>query len=109
MIGQTENVGEIGQGAHRLRAVQHDEVILKPVQPREEDHARNIVTFRNPVDVVEPAGSDTFVTTTLGGKDAISRMRADTRLTPGQTCDFAVNMDKAVLFDPRTEQRVRLT
>ena len=72
-------------------------------------HARNIVTFRNPVDVVEPAGSDTFVTTTLGGKDAISRMRADTRLTPGQTCDFAVNMDKAVLFDPRTEQRVRLT
>ena len=71
-------------------------------------YAKDIVTVNNRVQVVEPAGSDTFVTTVFGGKSAISRMRADTRIRPGQDCAFAVNMDKAVLFDPKSEQRIRL-
>lgn len=71
-------------------------------------NARHVVTVTNRVQVVEPAGSDTFVTTLFGGKDAISRMRADTRLRPGEDCAFAVNMDKAVLFEPKTEARMRL-
>jgi multiple sugar transport system ATP-binding protein len=56
--------------------------------------------------VTEPAGSDTFVTTTVGGKDVIARMRADAAVAPGQVFDFAVNMDKAVAFDPATEARI---
>jgi len=56
--------------------------------------------------VTEPGGSDTFVTMTLSGRDAIARMRADAAVTPGETFDFAVNMDKAVLFDPETEARI---
>ncbi|WP_299866551.1 sn-glycerol-3-phosphate ABC transporter ATP-binding protein UgpC [uncultured Hoeflea sp.] len=70
-------------------------------------NARNVVTVSNRIDVTEPAGSDTFVTTVLAGGDVVGRMRADAAVVPGQTCDFAVNMDKAVLFDPETEMRIR--
>jgi multiple sugar transport system ATP-binding protein len=69
-------------------------------------NAQNIQTLTNKVAVTEPAGSDTFVTTTVAGKDWVSRMRADADVLPGQDFDFAVNMDKAVLFDPKTEDRI---
>jgi multiple sugar transport system ATP-binding protein len=58
------------------------------------------------VTVTEPAGADTFVTMTLSGRDAIARMRADASVSAGQIFDFAVNMDKAVAFDPATEARI---
>ena len=66
----------------------------------------NIVPFANRVSVTEPAGSDTFVTMTLAGKDVIARMRADAAVAPGQLFDFAINMEKAVVFDPSTEARI---
>jgi multiple sugar transport system ATP-binding protein len=66
----------------------------------------NIQSLQNRVTVIEPAGSDTFVTMTLGGKDVIARMRADADVAPGQVFDFAVNMEKAVAFDPATEARI---
>ncbi len=69
--------------------------------------SQNIQSLRNRVTVTEPAGSDTFVTMTLSGKDAIARMRADATVAPGQVFDFAVNMEKAVAFDPKTEDRIR--
>ncbi len=58
------------------------------------------------VDVVEPAGSDTFVTVTLGGKDAIGRLRANAKAVAGKTFTFAFDMEKAMLFDPETQQRI---
>jgi multiple sugar transport system ATP-binding protein len=66
----------------------------------------NIQSLTNRVTVTEPAGSDTFVTMTLGGRDVIARMRADADVAPGQVFDFAVNMEKAVAFDPATEARI---
>ncbi|RMF41358.1 MAG: sn-glycerol-3-phosphate ABC transporter ATP-binding protein UgpC [Alphaproteobacteria bacterium] len=66
----------------------------------------NIVRLANRVGVTEPAGSDTFATMTLGGRDATARMRADADVAPGQVCEFAVNMEKAVAFDPATEKRI---
>ena len=58
------------------------------------------------VTVTEPAGSDTFVTTMIGGADCVARMGADTEARPGQLADFAVKMDKAVFFNPETEDRI---
>jgi multiple sugar transport system ATP-binding protein len=66
----------------------------------------NIQPFTNRVTVTEPAGADTFVTMTLSGKDVIARMRADAAVEPGMAFDFAVNMEKAVAFDPATEERI---
>ncbi len=58
------------------------------------------------VEVVEPAGSDTFVVTRLAGREVIARMRADAEVRPGQIAPFAFAMDKAVLFDPDSGKRV---
>ncbi len=66
----------------------------------------NIQPLSNTVTVTEPAGADTFVTMPLSGKDVIARMRADAPVAAGQTFEFAVNMEKAVAFDPQTEERI---
>jgi multiple sugar transport system ATP-binding protein len=57
-------------------------------------------------EVVEPAGSDTFVVTRLGGKDVVARMRSDAAVKLHSAMDFAYNMDRAVLFDPASGDRV---
>ncbi len=66
----------------------------------------HLETLKAKIDVTEPAGSDTFVTTTMGGKDVIGRMRADVDVKAGQVVDLAVNMEKAVPFDPKSEARI---
>jgi multiple sugar transport system ATP-binding protein len=58
------------------------------------------------VDVVQPAGSDTFVVTRIAGKEVTARMRAETEVQPGQTVPFAFNLDKALLFDPDSGVRL---
>ena len=69
-------------------------------------NSANVHTVPNIVEVTEPAGSDTFVTTTFSGTEVICRMRADADVMAGQGYDFAINMDKAVLFDPETEMKI---
>jgi multiple sugar transport system ATP-binding protein len=59
-----------------------------------------------PVEITEPAGSDTFVMAHLGGKEVTGRFRADVDVRPGQVFPFAINMEKAVAFDPKTEIRI---
>ncbi len=58
------------------------------------------------INVVEPAGSDTFVTTSLGGKEVIARLGADAVVSAGESMPLAFNMAKAVFFDPSSEQRI---
>ncbi|MSU90361.1 sn-glycerol-3-phosphate ABC transporter ATP-binding protein UgpC [Rhodobacteraceae bacterium 2CG4] len=70
-------------------------------------NSSNIEPLRNRIGVTEPAGADTFVTMTLGGKDAIGRMRADAQVAAGEMFDFAINMEKAIAFDPQTEARIK--
>jgi multiple sugar transport system ATP-binding protein len=59
-----------------------------------------------PVEIVEPAGSDTFVVTHLAGREVVARMRSDAEVRPGQTLPFAFNLDKAVVFDPDSGERL---
>ncbi|KMK68449.1 ABC transporter ATP-binding protein [Puniceibacterium sp. IMCC21224] len=58
------------------------------------------------VELTEPAGSDTFVVSNMGGKDVTGRFRADVQVKAGERFPFAINMDKAVAFDPKSEQRL---
>ena len=68
--------------------------------------SRNLVEAPCLIEVVEPAGSDTFAVTNLGGKEAVVRLRADAKVSPGQTATLAFNLDKAVFFDPETQLRI---
>jgi multiple sugar transport system ATP-binding protein len=69
-------------------------------------NSRSLAKFDSHVDIVEPAGSDTFVVTSIAGKEVTARMRADTDVRVGQSHVFAFNLDKAVLFDPATTRRI---
>ncbi|MEM8588969.1 MAG: hypothetical protein AAGG65_13000 [Pseudomonadota bacterium] len=40
------------------------------------------------------------------GREVIARMRSDAVVSVGQRMPFAFNMDKAVFFDPQSEQRL---
>jgi multiple sugar transport system ATP-binding protein len=68
--------------------------------------ASTIATAKCQIEVVEPAGADTFAVIHLGGKEAVARLRADAQVHPGQTTTLAFNLDKAVFFDPQTEERL---
>jgi multiple sugar transport system ATP-binding protein len=68
--------------------------------------ARNVATADCQIEVVEPAGSDTFAITHLAGKQAVARLRADARVQPNTICPLAFNLDKAVFFDPETQLRI---
>ena len=69
-------------------------------------NAKTVATFSANVEIVEPAGSDTFVVTHIAGKEVTARMRADADVRVGQNHEFAFNLDKAVLFDPATTRRI---
>jgi len=69
-------------------------------------HSRAIEVVDAHVEVVEPAGADTFVVTRLGGKEVTARMRADADVRPGETIPFAFNLDRAVVFDPQDGRRL---
>ena len=63
-------------------------------------NAKSVAAFDANVEIVEPAGSDTFVVIHVAGKELTARMRADATVSVGQSHTFAFNLDKAVLFDP---------
>ena len=69
-------------------------------------NAKSVAAFNAKVEIVEPAGSDTFVVTHIAGKEVTGRMRADADVQVGQNHEFAFNLDKAVLFDPATTRRI---
>ncbi|MCY4260059.1 MAG: ATP-binding cassette domain-containing protein, partial [Rhodobacteraceae bacterium] len=62
--------------------------------------------FSSPVLLSEPAGSDTYVTTRIGGTECTARIRADANVTTGASADFVIDMDRVVFFDPQTESRI---
>jgi multiple sugar transport system ATP-binding protein len=68
--------------------------------------ARNVVQVPCTAEVVEPAGSDTYVVAHLGGRDFVARMRSDAAVEAKSETVLAFNMDRVTFFDPETEQRI---
>ena len=58
------------------------------------------------IDVVEPAGADTYVLMTLGGVEVTARLQAETLASAGVYMDMSFNMDKASYFDADTGKRL---
>jgi multiple sugar transport system ATP-binding protein len=69
-------------------------------------NSRSVHVVEAPVEVTEPAGSDTFVVSQISGKDVTGRFRADVSVNAGDVFPFAFNMEKAVAFDPQSENRI---
>jgi multiple sugar transport system ATP-binding protein len=98
--------------AHSLAAHVGREVILgiRPEAisgpPRNGQHADTLDVGNCQVEVVEPAGADTYVILRVGGKEVTARLPADARPQPGAMAPFAFDMGRAVFFDPRTSLRI---
>lgn len=58
------------------------------------------------IDVVEPAGSDTYVVTSLGGVEVTARFNAETKVEPGDWVNFKIDISKVSYFDPETGSRL---
>lgn len=69
-------------------------------------NARHVSELDCDIEVIEPAGADTFAVTRIGGREIVARLRADAPIMAGQKARLAFNLDKAVLFDPQTELRI---
>jgi multiple sugar transport system ATP-binding protein len=69
-------------------------------------NASSTATANLHIEVVEPAGSDTFAVTNLGGKPVVARLRADANVQPGSVTPLTFNLTKTVFFDPATEDRI---
>ncbi len=58
------------------------------------------------IDMVEPAGADTYVVSTLGGKQVTARLHAETKAQPGQPLNLAFDLSKVSYFAPETGERL---
>ncbi|MGI9420154.1 MAG: ABC transporter ATP-binding protein [Geminicoccaceae bacterium] len=58
------------------------------------------------VEVTEPTGPDTLALIKIGDIEAMSRLGADTPVRPGKTARLTIDMAKACLFDPLSEQLI---
>ncbi|HZT19509.1 MAG TPA: ABC transporter ATP-binding protein [Dongiaceae bacterium] len=97
------DAGRLADGARVVLGIR-PEAISDPESV--DRNARSVAIFDSAVEIVEPAGSDTFVVTRIAGQDVTARMRSDVDVRVGRTHAFAFNLDKAVLFDPATTRRI---
>jgi multiple sugar transport system ATP-binding protein len=58
------------------------------------------------IDLVEPTGPDTLLTTTLNGAAVTCRAHPREAVLPGQTMTLSFDLSKATLFDPDSGQRI---
>ncbi|MET3648773.1 ABC transporter ATP-binding protein [Phyllobacterium ifriqiyense] len=69
-------------------------------------HHNKAAAFCGKIDVVEPTGPDTMLTSLIGGQSVIARV--ESRFTGRRGDDLALNVDPASvnLFDPQTQLRI---
>jgi len=97
------NVEKLSDGAKVIFGIRPEAVSdLESVNAK----SKSVTTFTSEVEIVEPAGSDTFVVTSIAGKEVTARMRSDSDIRVGENLVFALNLDMAVLFDPATTHRI---
>ncbi|KUJ78873.1 ABC transporter ATP-binding protein [Ruegeria profundi] len=58
------------------------------------------------VDMVEPAGADTYVVSELGGKQVTARLHAETSAQAGEMLNLAFDMSKVSYFAKETGERL---
>ena len=58
------------------------------------------------IEIVEPAGADTFVVTELGGTQVTARLNAETTATAGQNQHLALDLNKVSYFAPDSGLRL---
>jgi multiple sugar transport system ATP-binding protein len=58
------------------------------------------------INIVEPAGADTFVVMELGGKHVTARLHAETGAVAGKNLNLTFDLGKVSYFAPKTGERL---
>ena len=69
-------------------------------------NAKTVATFDANVEIVEPAGSDTFVVTHIAGKEVTARMRADADVRRRQNHDLRLQPRQGGAVRPADDARI---
>jgi multiple sugar transport system ATP-binding protein len=102
----------VGRPGLDLRPWLRREVILgiRPEQIAAGFHEQEANPQIHPLDcqvtVLEPTGPDTLVFVLVNGREVTCRVNPKAARPPGQSMRLMVDMSKALLFDPQSEQRV---
>ena len=67
---------------------------------------QNAQVISSNVDIVEPAGSDTYVVTKLGETEVTARFHSETKVKIGSKVDFLLDLEKASYFNPSSGKRL---
>ncbi len=92
-----------GLGARDVVLGIRPECIAEPGRRFGETEPRII---RAKVEMTEPTGAETIVTLRLAGEKVIARVAPDVRLAVGAEAEFAIDVRKLCLFDPKTERLI---
>ncbi|HEU5296469.1 MAG TPA: sn-glycerol-3-phosphate ABC transporter ATP-binding protein UgpC [Burkholderiaceae bacterium] len=63
-----------------------------------------VVAHRAQIDLLQPTGARTYATFRLGGTAVVAELQAHDVSQPGEHVDLEIDMNRAVLIDPTTEQ-----
>ncbi len=96
-------IDAVGLGARDVVLGIRPECIAEPGR-RFGDAAPLIIKAR--VEMIEPTGAETIVTLRLAGEKMIGRVAPDVRLAVGAEAEFAIDVRKLCLFDPKTERLI---
>ena len=96
---------------HDHKAVDLPENVILGLRPEDIAEAgfragENIQEAECQVDMVEPAGADTYVVSLLGGKQVTARLHAETSASAGKNLKFAFDLAKVSYFEPETGNRL---
>ena len=56
------------------------------------------------VDLIQPTGTRTYVTTKVGGAPATIELQAHDVQKPGESIGLALDLNRAILIDPTTDK-----
>ncbi|WP_295893533.1 ABC transporter ATP-binding protein [uncultured Vibrio sp.] len=87
--------------------VNHTVVLgLRPEQITLADSSDSSPIVQSRIDVLEPTGADTLILTNWNEKEVTARVHPNNTLSHGDVVSFHVDLTKAILFDPETEERI---
>jgi multiple sugar transport system ATP-binding protein len=96
-------------GSRRLAAKAEQEILLG-VRPEHFSRAGEgvlrpgSVRIKAVVNLIQPTGTRTYVTTTMGGAPVVVELQAHDVHQHGETIDLAVDLNRAILIDPETDR-----
>lgn len=83
---------------------------IRPEQITDQGSAQadqpNLQLIRAKVEITEPTGPDTLVTSQFNGVKVTARCHPQAGMAPGQTATLVIDPSKALLFDPASENRI---